>query len=170
MAPDRSRSSTLGSSRAPPGSPGAVLTGAGSVCMMTALLPTRSASQRKHVSDLLAMVGDNTETTRVMLFCWLGPESWPLGRALLPMGGLGIMFEIMRRQSGGCRRHQRCLRDGHREHGGHLLATAEAVYCLIFRRQSFGRRLQPCGRAGGHLAGSPATWRAQERRRHGPLR
>ena len=29
------------------------------------LLPTRSASQRKHVSDLLAMVGDNTETMRV---------------------------------------------------------------------------------------------------------
>ena len=86
------------------------------------------------------------------------------------MGSLGIMCPVLRRQSGGCRRHQRCLRDGHREHGGHLLATAEAVYCLIFRRQSFGRRLQPCGRARGHLAGSPAPWRAQERRRHGPLR
>ena len=86
MAPDRSRSSTLGSFRAPPGSPGAVLTGAGSVCMLTTLLPTRSASQRKHVSDLLAMVGDNTETTRVMSEEWLGPESWPLGRAIHDMG------------------------------------------------------------------------------------
>ena len=55
MGPDHSRSSTLGSSGAPPGSPGAVLTGAGSVCMMATLLPIRSASQRKHVSDLLAM-------------------------------------------------------------------------------------------------------------------
>ena len=170
MAPDRSRSSTLGSSRAPPGSPGAVLTGAGSVCMLTTLLPTRSASQRKHVSDLLAMVGDNTETVHAILREFPGPASWPLGRAIHGLGGLGIMCTVMRRQSGGCRRHQRCLRDGHREHGGHLLATAEAVYCLIFRRQSFGRRLQPCGRAGDHLAGSPATWQAQERRRHGPLR
>ena len=65
MAPDRSRSSTLGSFRAPPGSPGAVLTGAGSVCMLTTLLPTWSASQRKHVSDFLAMVGANTETVHV---------------------------------------------------------------------------------------------------------
>ena len=55
MAPDHSRSSTLGSSGAPPGSPGAVLTGAGSMCTMATLLPIRSASQRKHVSDLLAM-------------------------------------------------------------------------------------------------------------------
>ena len=32
------------------------------MCMLaTLVLPTRSASQRKHVSDLLAMVGDNTE-------------------------------------------------------------------------------------------------------------
>ena len=90
---------------------------------------------------------------------FLGPASWPLGRALLHMGGLGIMFDVVRRQSGGCRRHQRCLRDGHREHGGHLLATAEAVYCLIFRRQSFGRRLQPCGRAG-----LGATWPARQPR------
>ena len=125
---DHSRSSTLGSSGAPPGRPGAVLTGAGSVCMMATLLPIRSASQRKHVSDLLAMVGDNTETVHAVPRRSLGPESWPLGRALLHMGGLGIMFDMMRRQSGGCRRHQRCLRDGHREHGGHLLATAEAVY------------------------------------------
>ena len=55
MAPDHSRSSTLGSSGTPPGSPGAVLMGAGSVCTMATLLPIRSASQRKHVSDLLAM-------------------------------------------------------------------------------------------------------------------
>ena len=170
MASDHSRSSTMGSSRAPPGSPGAALTGAGSTWAMATLLPTRSASQRKHVSDLLTRVGDDTRTLRVHVQEFLGPESWPLGRALLHMGGSGIMCVLVCRQRGGCRRHQRCLRGGHREHGGHLLATAEAVYCLIFRRQSFGRRLQPCGRAGGHLAGSPATWRAQERRRHGPLR
>ena len=106
MAPDHSRSSTLGSSGAPPGSPGAVLTGAGSVCTMATLLPTRSASQRKHVSDLLAMVGDNTETMRVILQEFQGPASWPLGRAIHEMGELGIITT-----AGSIDRHapRRCL-------------------------------------------------------------
>ena len=83
MAPDHSRSSTLGSSGAPPGSPGAVLTGAGSVCTMATLLPIRSASQRKHVSDLLAMVGDNTETVHVGTPDSQGPASWRLQQRCL---------------------------------------------------------------------------------------
>ena len=53
---------------------------------MATLLPIRSASQRKHVSDLRTMVGDNTETLRVMSEECLGLESWPLGRAIHDMG------------------------------------------------------------------------------------
>ena len=80
MAPDRSRSPMSRSSWAPPGSPCAALTGAASTWAMTTLLPTRSASQRKHVSDLLAMVGDNTETMHVQtpLCPWTAElASWP---------------------------------------------------------------------------------------------
>ena len=80
------RSVMSGSSRAPPASPGAVLTGAGSVCTMAILLPIRSARQRKHVTDLLAMVGDNTETFMRWGPLALGLASWPLGRAIHDTG------------------------------------------------------------------------------------
>ena len=80
------------------------------------------------------------------------------------MGSLGIMFGVLRRQSGARRGRQRCRRRGHRDHGGQLQPTFRAEYggLCCFTRSS--RCLQVAGRAGGRLDDSQAAWRARELR------
>ena len=168
MASDRSLSSVSPSSRAPHESPCLATAGAGSSCTTQWLLQSRSARPRERFSDLLAMIGGTTNLFGGVPQKFLGPESWPLGAAVQHMGSLGIMFDVLRRQSGARRGRQRCRRRGHRDHGGQLQPTFRAEYGGLLRCRRCSRCLPASGQAGHRLGGCQVAWGARELRRRRP--
>ena len=168
MASDRSLSSASPSSRAPHESPCLATAGAGSSCTTQWLLPSRSARPRERFSDLLTMIGGATNLNGAALRESLGPESWPLGTGVQHMGSLGIMFDVLRRQSGARRGRQRCRRRGHRDHGGQLQPTFRAEYGGLLRCRRCSRCLPASGQAGHRLGGCQVAWGARELRRRRP--
>ena len=84
------------------------------------------------------------------------------------MGSLGIMFDVLRRQSGARRGRQRCRRRGHRDHGGQLQPTFRAEYGGLLRCRRCSRCLPASGQAGHRLGGCQVAWGARELRRRRP--